>query len=203
MGIEVGESDGWRDILTSCGFKTAPGNGWTMIRSFDGVVPEVHDTAYVAESAVVIGEVTLGPEASVWPNATLRGDDGRIILERGANVQDNAVCHEHTVIGEEATIGHSAVVHGADVGRRAMVGMNAVVLDQSTVGPEAMIGAGSVVTEGTDIPASTLAAGAPAEVLKEVEDSTWAYAGEAYVNLAKRHAETSETLASGHRPETE
>lgn len=174
-----------------------------MIRSFDGIEPEIHETAYVAESAVVIGDVTLGPDASVWPNATLRGDDGHIVVERGANVQDNAVCHEPTVIGEEATIGHSAIIHAAEIGRRTMVGMNAVVLDDVTVGAEAMIGAGSVVTEGTEIPPSTLAAGTPAAVIKEVEDSMWAYAGEAYIDLAKRHAATSEVLGRGHEPVTE
>lgn len=171
-----------------------------MIRSFEGTVPDVHETAFVAESAVVIGAVTLGADASVWPNATLRGDDGRITVERGANVQDNAVCHEPTVIGEEATVGHSAVVHAAEVGPRAMVGMNAVVLDDAVVGEEAMVGAGSVVTEGTEIPPSTLAAGTPAEVVKEVEDSVWAYAGQAYIDLATRHAETSEVVARDHRP---
>lgn len=174
-----------------------------MIRSFDGLEPEIHETAYVAESAVVIGDVHLGPDTSVWPNATLRGDDGQITLQRGANVQDNAVCHEPTVIGEEATIGHSAVIHAGDIGRRAMVGMNAVVLDDAVVGEEAMVGAGSVVTEGTEIPPSTLATGAPASVRKEVEDTMWAYAGQAYVDLATRHAETSEVLSQGHHPTTE
>lgn len=171
-----------------------------MIRSFDGVEPDIHETAYVDEAATVIGAVTVGPDASVWPNVTLRGDDGRIVLERGANVQDNAVCHEPTVIREEATIGHSAVVHAAEVKPRAMVGMNAVVLDDAVVGEESLVGAGSVVTEGTEIPDSTLAAGTPAEVVKEVEDSMWAYAGETYVELSKQHAETSEPVAEGHTP---
>lgn len=174
-----------------------------MIRSFDGIEPEIHETAYVDERAVVIGDVHIGPEASVWPNATLRGDDGRIEVARGANIQDNAVCHEPTVIGEEATIGHTAIVHAAEIGRQAMVGMGAVVLDEAIVGAEAMVGAGSVVTEGTEIPPSTLAAGTPASVRKEVEDSVWAYAGAAYVDLAKRHAETSEVLAREHRPSEE
>jgi carbonic anhydrase/acetyltransferase-like protein (isoleucine patch superfamily) len=174
-----------------------------MIRTFDGIEPDIHETAYVDPAATVIGDVEIGPEASVWPNVTLRGDDGRIVLERGANVQDNAVCHEPTVIREEATIGHSAIVHAAEVKRRAMVGMNAVVLDDAVVGEESLVGAGSVVTEGTEIPDSTLAAGTPAQVVKEVEDSMWAYAGEAYVELSREHAETSEVVAEGHVPERE
>jgi len=172
-----------------------------MIRSFDGIEPDIHETAYVAPEATVIGDVEVGPEASVWPNVTLRGDDGRIVLERGANVQDNAVCHEPTVIGEEATIGHSAIVHAAEIGRRAMVGMNAVVLDDCVVGEESLVGAGSVVTEGTEIPDSTLAAGTPAEVVKQVEESMWTSAGEVYMELSREHAETSEVIAEGHIPD--
>lgn len=168
-----------------------------MIRTFDGIEPDIAPSAYVDETAVVIGDVTIGPEASVWPNVTLRGDDGPIDIRRGANVQDNAVCHEGVVIHEEATIGHSAIVHAAEVGERAMVGMNAVVLDDAVVGEESMVGAGSVVTEGTEIPDSVLAAGTPAEVLKEVEDSMWAYAGQAYMQLAEEHRETSEVVAQG------
>ncbi|MFB6171809.1 MAG: gamma carbonic anhydrase family protein [Haloarculaceae archaeon] len=174
-----------------------------MIRSFDGVEPDVHETAYVDPAATVIGDVTVGPEASVWPNVTLRGDDGRIVLERGANVQDNAVCHEATVIREEATIGHSAIVHAAEVEPRAMVGMNAVVLDDAVVGEESLVGAGSVVTEGTTVPDSTLVAGAPAEVVKEVEDSVWTAAGRRYVELSREHAATDEIVAEGHIPDLE
>lgn len=174
-----------------------------MIRSFDGIEPDIHETAYVDEAATVIGDVTIGPEASVWPNVTLRGDEGRILLERGANVQDNAVCHDSTVIREEATIGHSAIVHAAEVKPRSMVGMNAVVLDDAVVGEESLVGAGSVVTEGTEIPDSTLAAGIPATVVKEVEDSVWTAAGEVYMELARKHAATSEVVAERHVPETE
>jgi carbonic anhydrase/acetyltransferase-like protein (isoleucine patch superfamily) len=171
-----------------------------MIRSFDGIEPDIHETAYVDPAATVIGDVEIGPEASVWPNVTLRGDDGRIVLERGANVQDNAVCHEPTVIREEATIGHSAIVHAAAVEPRAMVGMNAVVLDDAVVGEESLVGAGSVVTEGTEIPDSTLAAGTPAEVVKKVEESMWTSAGKAYIELSRAHAEKSEPIAEGHIP---
>ncbi|MFC7167436.1 gamma carbonic anhydrase family protein [Halospeciosus flavus] len=175
-----------------------------MIRSFEGVEPDIHETAYVDPEATVIGDVTIGPKANVWPNVTLRGDDGPIVVERDANVQDNAVCHEGTTIREGATIGHSAIVHAAEVKRRAMVGMNAVVLDDAVVGEESLVGAGSVVTEGTEIPDSTLAAGTPAEVRKEVEDSEWANAGAVYVDLAKRHAAHDEVLSEdGHVPDVE
>jgi carbonic anhydrase/acetyltransferase-like protein (isoleucine patch superfamily) len=164
------------------------------IRSFEGTEPELHPDAYVDETAVVVGDVTLEADVSVWPNTVLRGDHGGIRLQEGSNVQDGTVCHEGAEIGPYATVGHNAIVHGATVGPRALVGMGAVVLDDSTLGEEAMVGANSLVTEGTEVPANTLAAGTPAQVLKEVEDSPWARAGDVYVDLSGRHGATSETL---------
>lgn len=165
-----------------------------MIRSFDGTTPTIADSAYVDESAVVIGDVTLEADASVWPGAVLRGDNGAIVLREGANVQDNATVHEGATIGRYATVGHNAIVHGSTVGERAMVGMGAIVLDGAEVGAESLVGANSTVTEGTEIPSATLAVGAPAEVVKTVENSPWTAAGDHYVHLATRYAETSEVL---------
>jgi carbonic anhydrase/acetyltransferase-like protein (isoleucine patch superfamily) len=165
-----------------------------VVRSFEGVEPQIADSAYVDDAAVVVGDVTLGPEASVWPNATLRGDHGRIVVGEGANVQDGAVMHETARLEPYATVGHTAVVHDAVVHERAMVGMGAVVLDGATVGARALVGAGAVVTEGTAVPPDTLVAGTPAEVVKEVdpEASRWTTAGDRYVELARRHAAGSE-----------
>ncbi|MFB6107677.1 MAG: gamma carbonic anhydrase family protein [Haloplanus sp.] len=165
-----------------------------VLRKLDGAVPSVHEDAYVDEAAVVVGDVTIEKDASVWPNATLRGDSEPIVVREGANVQDNAVCHEAAVVGPYATVGHTAIVHSATVGERALVGMGAVVLDDATVGDRALVAAGSVVTEGTDIPPETLAAGTPAEVVKEVPESPWTEAADTYVARAKRYAEESEVV---------
>ncbi|RJT06578.1 gamma carbonic anhydrase family protein [Halococcus sp. IIIV-5B] len=165
-----------------------------VIRSFEGTTPTIHESARVDETAVVIGDVTIEAEASVWPHVTLRGDSGAIVVREGANVQDNVVCHEGCEIGPGATIGHTAIVHAATVGERAMVGMSATVLDGAHVGSEALVAAGSVVTEGTEVPPSTLVAGTPAEVKTEVEDSPWTHAGEHYVELAKRYERSSERI---------
>lgn len=165
-----------------------------VIRSFEGTSPDIHESARIDETAVVIGDVTVEAEASVWPNVTLRGDSGEIVVREGANVQDNAMCHEGCEIGSHATVGHTAIVHAATVGERAMVGMSATVLDGAHVGEESLVAAGSVVTEDTEIPPNTLAAGTPAEVHKEVENSPWTYAGEHYVELAKRHERASERI---------
>ena len=165
-----------------------------MIRSFDGMEPDVHEDAYVDPSAVVIGDVTIEADASVWPNVTLRGDHGSIVLREGVNIQDNSVLHEGVEIAPYATVGHTAIVHSCEVGERALIGMSATVLDGSVVGERAMVGANSLVTEDTEIEPNTLYAGTPAKKLKEVEDSPWAYASDTYVDLARKHAETSERL---------
>lgn len=159
-----------------------------MLRSFDGSEPTIHDDAFVDPAAVVIGDVTLEAEASVWPNTTLRGDRGRIVLREGANVQDNAVLHEATEVGPYASVGHAAVVHGAHVGERALVGMGATVLDEVTVGDRAMVAANALVPRGTDVPAESRATGIPASVETDVGESPWAYAADVYVDLARTHA---------------
>jgi carbonic anhydrase/acetyltransferase-like protein (isoleucine patch superfamily) len=173
------------------------------IRSFEGTEPELHPDAYVDEAAVVIGDVTVEADASVWPNVVLRGDHGAIRLREGANVQDGAVCHEGADIGPYATVGHNAIVHGATIDRRALVGMGAIVLDDSVVGERALVGANSLVTEGTEIPPNALATGTPAEVRKEVDDSPWARAGDVYVELSERHGTASETLYEQWPPDEE
>ena len=165
-----------------------------VIRSFEDTTPDIHESARIDESAVVIGDVTVEAEASVWPNVTLRGDSGAIVVREGANVQDNAVCHEGCEIGPYATVGHTAIVHAATVGEHAMVGMSATVLDGAYVGEESLVAAGSIVTEDTEVPPNTLVAGTPAEVRKEVEHSPWTYAGEHYVELAKRHERSAERV---------
>jgi len=158
-----------------------------VIREFDGEAPDVADSAYVDESAVVIGRVTIEADASVWPGAVLRGDHERIVVREGANVQDNATLHEGVEIGPYATVGHNAIVHAATLGRRSMVGMGAIVLDDSVVGERSIVGANSLVAEETTIPESVLVAGSPAEVIKEVDDSYWAEAADRYVDLKERY----------------
>ncbi|ELY51930.1 gamma carbonic anhydrase family protein [Natronorubrum bangense] len=175
-------------------FKMVLETGAGMLRSFDGREPQVADSAYVDEAAVVIGDVVIEADASVWPNTTLRGDHGQIVVGEGANVQDNAVLHEDAVLEPYSTVGHSAIVHDATVAERALVGMNAVVLDGCHVGEGAVVAAGSVVTEGTEIPPSTLVAGAPAEVKTEIDDPHLGATADRYVELSTKHAETSERL---------
>jgi len=165
-----------------------------MLRTFNNMDPQIAESAYVDDTAVVIGDVVIESEASVWPHATLRGDSGQIVVEAGANVQDNAVLHENTVIEQKATVGHSAIVHAATVARGALVGMNAVVLDETYVGEDAIVGAGAVVTEGTDIDPGTLVTGTPAEPTADLDNPPSSQPAEHYILLAKEHEQTSKRI---------
>ena len=163
------------------------------IYEIDGIRPVVHPTAYVHPTAVLIGDVIVGPRCYVGPLASLRGDFGRLILEEGANVQDTCVMHgfpeDDTVVETDGHIGHGAVLHGCRVGRNAMVGMNAVVMDKATVGAESIVGAAAFVKAGMAIPPRSLVLGAPAKVVRAVSDEeiAWkSYGTRQYHDLAVR-----------------
>ena len=136
--------------------------------------PRVDLTAFVAPGAWIVGDVMLGPLASVWFGAVLRGDSERVVVGARTNVQDGAVLHTDAgkpcVVGEECTIGHRAVVHGCTVERGSLIGMGAVVLSGARIGRESLVAAGSVVMEGASFPRRSLLAGAPARVRRELSD---------------------------------
>lgn len=147
-----------------------------MLHPFLDVSPTIPATAYVAPSADVIGDVVLGDEASVWYNATLRGDVNWIRIGARSNVQDNAVVHVSnkvapTRIGSEVTVGHSAVVHGCTIHDRVLVGMGAVIMDNAVIGSDVLIGARALVTGGVKIPPRTLVLGSPAKVVRSLTDA--------------------------------
>ncbi len=141
-----------------------------MIITYQGKTPSVDPTAFIAPNATLIGDVTIGPDASVWFGAVLRGDNEPIVVGRGSNVQDNATLHcdpgHPLTIGEDVTIGHNAVVHGCTVGNGVLVGMGAVVLDEAVLGDWSIVGAGAVVTGRTQVAAYSLMLGTPAKAVK-------------------------------------
>jgi carbonic anhydrase/acetyltransferase-like protein (isoleucine patch superfamily) len=143
-----------------------------VLIEFRGKRPQVAESAFIAPTAVLIGDVTVEEGASVWFGAVLRGDFGPIVVQRGANVQDNAVIHvDHdrpTIIGQGATVGHAAVLEACTVGRGALIGMKSVVMLGVQVGEGALVAAGAVVPERMEIPAHHLVAGVPAVVKREV-----------------------------------
>ena len=175
------------------------------ILEFGGVAPRIHPSAWLAQTAVVIGNVVIGEGASIWFGAVLRGDDPEREIRVGArtSIQDNCVIHVSeqgpTLIGEEVTVGHGAVLESCTIGRRALIGMNAVVLQRATVGEEALVAAGAVVSVGAEIPARRLAAGAPAVVKKELGAEALRAIAEGaahYVELGRAYREA----AGGERP---
>ena len=146
-----------------------------MKRAFDGNEPVVADGAWIAPSAMLVGRVTIGLNASVFYGAVLRGDVNSISLGDGSNIQDNVAVHcdfdQPTVIGSGVSIGHAAVVHGCTIGDDCLIGMNATVLSGAVIGNESLVAAGSVVLEGTVIPPRSLVAGVPGKVRRELTDS--------------------------------
>src|SRR5947208_4532978 len=134
--------------------------------------PRIHDTAYVAPGATVVGDVTLMEESSVWYGAVLRGDINRIIVGPRSNVQDNAVVHidtpNETRLGELVTVGHSAIVHACIIDDEVLIGMGAIILDGAEIGARSIIGANALVTLGTKIPPGSLVLGCPANVRRDL-----------------------------------
>jgi phenylacetic acid degradation protein len=170
--------------------------------SIDGVIPVVAPSAYVHPTAVLIGDVIVGPDCYIGPCAVLRGDFGRIVMHRGANVQDTCVLHgfpsADTILEENAHIGHGAVLHSCVIRRDALVGMNAVVMDEAEIGAEAFVAASAFVRAGMKVPERALAAGVPAKIIRELSEKeiAWKKTGTlTYQQLAQRCLSTMvETL---------
>jgi len=136
-------------------------------------VPHVHPSAFIAPTALVVGQAEIGENASVWFGAVVRSDTEKVVIGAGSNVQDGAILHadpgDPCILGQNVTVGHRAVVHGALVEDGALIGIGAVVLNRARVGPGALVGAGAVVPPGMEIPAGMLAIGIPAKVRGPVE----------------------------------
>ncbi|HEY3316241.1 MAG TPA: gamma carbonic anhydrase family protein [Bacillota bacterium] len=167
------------------------------LKAFGGKTPRVHPTAFIAEGAQIIGDVTIGEQAGVWYNAVVRGDLAPITIGANSNIQDNAVLHTvrggPIVIGVNTTIGHGAILHACTIGDGAMVGMAAVVLDRAVVEDGAIVGACALVGEGKTVAARTLNVGVPAKPVKELGPES----DERLRGLAGRYAD----LAAEHKKE--
>lgn len=150
-----------------------------MIRSFQGMPPRIDSSVFIAETAVVIGDVTVGAESSIWYNVVVRGDVNFIRIGARSNIQDLTMLHvthkKHAddpgaplVIGDDVTVGHSVTLHGCTIENGAFIGMQAMVMDKAVVGEGALVGARALVTEGTVIPPHTLWVGAPARYKRDL-----------------------------------
>lgn len=146
-----------------------------MIESFLGVHPDLDDSNFVASTATIIGDVSLGSETSVWFGAVIRGDVNWIRIGERSNVQDQVVVHvtkrtAPTIVGSMVSIGHRAVVHGCTIGDRVLLGIGCIILDHVEIGVDCIVGAGAVVTPGTVVPPRSLIVGVPGRVVRELSD---------------------------------
>ncbi len=144
-----------------------------IIKKLRGHDPRIGVDCYLAETAVIIGEVSMGKECSIWFNAVLRGDVNSIVLGNKVNVQDNATIHctyqkSKTVIGNNVSIGHNAIVHGCTVEDNVLIGMGAIIMDHCHIGQNSIVAAGAVLTQGTIVEPGSIYAGVPARKLKAV-----------------------------------
>jgi carbonic anhydrase/acetyltransferase-like protein (isoleucine patch superfamily) len=166
-----------------------------MIRTFQGIKPTIAGSAFIEETAVVVGDVHIGEESSVWFNAVVRGDVHYIRIGDRTNIQDLSVIHvthgtHPTVLGNDITIGHHVVLHGCTVKDRVLVGMGAIVMDGVVIGEDCIVGAGALLTEGTIVPSGSLILGAPARVKRSVTDDERAWIKDSarnYVQYARQY----------------
>ncbi len=145
------------------------------LEPFGDKQPQIDPAAFVHPAAVLIGDVVVGPESSVWPNVTLRGDDGPIVIGRQTSIQDNSVIHcteglSWTRVGDRVTIGHSAVLHGCTIHDDVLIGMGSILLDNAVVESGALVAAGTLVPPGKVVRSGTVVAGNPMKVLRECRD---------------------------------
>ncbi len=146
-----------------------------MIHPFKGNSPKIDDSAFVVESAQIIGDVIIGEESSVWFNAVIRGDVNHIQIGNHTNIQDGCVLHVARktlplIVGDEVTVGHNVTLHACTIGSRCLIGMGAVVMDGAEIGEHSIVGAGALVTPGTKIPPGSLVLGSPAKVKRELTE---------------------------------
>jgi phenylacetic acid degradation protein/carnitine operon protein CaiE len=150
-----------------------------MIYQFKNYIPVIHETSFIHPQAAITGNVIIGKNVYIGPNAAIRGDFGKIIIENGCNVQENCTIHMFpnvtVLLKENAHIGHGAIIHGATIGKNCMVGMNSVIMDNVILEDECIVGALSFVKAGQHIPARSLLVGNPAKIIKQVPDEmiTW------------------------------
>lgn len=157
-------------------------------------IPQIHETAHIADSADVIGQVEMAENSSVWYGVVVRADTDRIRIGRGSNIQDNTVLHTDAgielVIGENVTVGHQCMLHGCSIGDGSLIGIGAIVLNRARIGRHCIVGAGALVTEGKEFPDYAMILGSPAKVVKTLtpeEAERFQHGAVHYVDNARRH----------------
>ena len=170
-----------------------------MIKPFNSIHPKIHETAYISEDVVVIGDVEIGEDANVWFGSVIRGDVSHIRIGARTNIQDMTMIHVSsdfgpTILEEEITVGHRVTLHGCHVERQCLIGMGAIIMDHARIGEQSIIGAGTLVSPGTVIPPRVLAIGSPARVKRDLTTDELAYLDKSwrnYVELKKHYTSST------------
>lgn len=174
------------------------------IRDFEDILPDIHPNAYVDESALVIGDVVLGDNSSVWPFTVIRGDVNRIRIGANTNIQDNSVLHvshegpynpggHALTVGDNVTVGHRVILHGCTVQNDCLIGMGATIMDGAIIHPNSLVGAGSLVTPNKELESGYLWMGSPVRKVRALTDQeleSIAYSAQHYVRLKNRHQQS-------------
>jgi carbonic anhydrase/acetyltransferase-like protein (isoleucine patch superfamily) len=166
-----------------------------MIRTFQGIKPTIPPSCFIEDTAIIIGDVVMGEQCSVWFHAVIRGDVNSIRIGSRTNVQDLCMLHvthdtHPLIIGNEVTVGHNVVLHGCTIKDRVLVGMGAIIMDGAVIGEASVVGAGALVTEGTMVPPKSLILGSPAKVKRPVTDEELRWireSAENYLNYARQY----------------
>ncbi|OLE42161.1 MAG: gamma carbonic anhydrase family protein, partial [Nitrospirae bacterium 13_1_20CM_2_62_14] len=176
--------------------------------TFQGIKPTIAASAFIEETAVVIGDVVIGEESSVWFHAVVRGDVHSIRIGKRTNIQDLSVVHvthdtHPTVLGDDVTVGHHVVLHGCTIKNRVLIGMGALIMDGAVIGEDCIVGAGALVTERTIVPPKSLILGAPAKVKRPVTEAELAWIRESaqnYVKYARQYLADPRKSRPGFKP---
>ncbi|RDY23045.1 gamma carbonic anhydrase family protein [Romboutsia maritimum] len=165
-----------------------------MIKAYQGIEPKIDETAFIAPSADIIGEVIIEKNANIWYNVVIRSEEQKIVIGENTNIQDGSVVHIgygfDTIVGKNVTVGHKAIIHGCKIGDNTLIGMGAVVLDGAEVGEFTLLGAASLVPPGKKIPSGVLAMGSPAKVVRELteeEKKNLTNSAMKYIETANNH----------------
>ena len=160
--------------------------------------PDIHETAWIADDANVIGNVELKEGSSVWFCTTIRGDNETVVVGKGTNIQENTVMHTDIgfplMIGENCTIGHKAILHGCEIGNNTLIGMGSVILNGAKIGNNCLIGAGALITENKVIPDRSLVLGAPGKIIRQLDDAAVVRLTESAFHYQKNAARFSNKL---------
>lgn len=163
-----------------------------MIIPFDSKVPSIAESCFIAPDCVIVGDVTIGPESSIWFKAVLRGDINLINIGSWTNIQDGCIVHvtasvSPTTIGDYVTVGHGAILHGCTVENACLIGMGSIILDNAVIGGGSLVAAGSLVKAGMKVPPRSMVAGNPAVIKRKISDDEKDY----FIEWAKNYRQTS------------